>query len=57
MALVHSNVCDPFDRISQREVLARILAEDSQHEDSYLSTSDSEQENDEQGKKVHSKKL
>ena len=49
MALVQSNTCDPFDRISQREVLARILrSDDVEPEETW--TSDSEHEFEEQGK-------
>lgn len=48
MALVQTNVCEPFDRISQREVLARILAEDVEPDEH--SSSDSEIEPEERGK-------
>lgn len=50
MALVQTNVCDTFDRISQREVLARILAEDVPPEDHW--SSDSEHDTEEQGKNL-----
>jgi hypothetical protein len=54
MALVQSNACDPFDRLSQRELLARILssAEPSEQDDQATDwSSDSEHEYEEQGKK------
>lgn len=48
MALVQRNVCEPFERISQSEVLARILAEDVEPDE--LSASDTEIEPEERGK-------
>lgn len=56
MALVQSNACDPFDRLSQRELLARILSsetsEDGDHHSMDNWSSDSEHEYEEQGKKI-----
>lgn len=55
MALVQSNACDPFDRLSQRELLARILSSESREDGDHHSmdcSSDSEHEYEQEGKKI-----